>query len=305
MGKDKVQLTFGENFMLSGVAAITSKTAAAPIERVKLNIQNQAEMLKQGILKEPYSGMMDCTMRIYREEGVVAFWRGNTANVVRYFPTQALNFAFKGQIKAMFKVPKTASFAQRMGSNIASGGMAGALSLCFVYSLDYARTRLANDAKNAKKGGERQFNGLLDVYRKTLASDGIAGLYRGFGISCVGIIVYRGFYFGLFDTISPLMGKDASFAVNFALGYAVTVVAGLLSYPIDTIRRRMMMTSGQAVKYKGPIDATMVILKNEGMSSFFKGASANILRGIAGAGVLAGFDELKKYYIEMAYPQKA
>ncbi|CAM6096019.1 unnamed protein product [Calypogeia fissa] len=57
----------------------------------------------------------------------------------------------------------------------------------FVYSLDYARTRLANDSKSAKKGGgERQFNGLIDVYRKTLASDGIAGLYRGFNISCVG-----------------------------------------------------------------------------------------------------------------------
>ncbi|CRK40315.1 hypothetical protein BN1708_016793, partial [Verticillium longisporum] len=65
---------------------------------------------------------------------------------------------------------------------------AGATSLLFVYSLDYARTRLANDAKNAKKGGERQFNGLVDVYRKTLASDGIAGLYRGFMPSVAGIV---------------------------------------------------------------------------------------------------------------------
>jgi solute carrier family 25 (adenine nucleotide translocator) protein 4/5/6/31 len=74
--------------------------------------------------------------------------------------------------------------------------MAGACSLLFVYSLDYARTRLANDAKSGKGGGERQFNGLLDVYRKTLATDGIAGLYRGFVVSCVGIVVYRGLYFG-------------------------------------------------------------------------------------------------------------
>lgn len=83
----------------------------------------------------------------------------------------------------------------RFAGNLASGGLAGALSLTFVYSLDYARTRLANDAKSGK-GGERQFNGLLDVYKKTLASDGIAGLYRGFVVSCVGIIVYRGLYFG-------------------------------------------------------------------------------------------------------------
>merc|ERR1712187_786844 len=99
--------------------------------------------------------------------------------------------------------------------------------------------RLANDNKSAKKGGERQFNGLVDVYKKTLASDGFAGLYRGFTISCVGIVVYRGFYFGLYDTIMPLLGEDVAFAVRFGVGYAVTVAAGILSYPIDTIRRRM------------------------------------------------------------------
>ena len=63
----------------------------------------------------------------------------------------------------------------------------------------------ANDAKAAKKGGERQFNGLVDVYRKTLASDGVAGLYRGFNISGVGIIVYRGLYFGLYDSVKPVV----------------------------------------------------------------------------------------------------
>lgn len=288
--------------MLSGLAAVTSKTAAAPIERIKLLIQNQDEMLKQGRLKTPYKGMMDCTMRVLNEEGVGPFWRGNLANVIRYFPTQALNFAFKGKIKAIFKVPKDAGFAQRMGSNIASGGIAGAMSLCFVYSLDFARTRLANDNKSTKGGGERQFNGIADVYRKVLASDGIAGLYRGFGISCVGIVVYRGFYFGLYDTIIPMLGDQSNFMVNFAVGYAVTVVAGILSYPIDTIRRRMMMTSGQAVKYNGAMDAANQIMKAEGVGSFFKGAGANVLRGVAGAGVLAGFDEVKKYYIKTFYP---
>merc|ERR1712121_358599 len=181
------------------------------------------------------------------------------------------------------------------------------MSLCFVYSLDYARTRLANDAKVAKKGGggsERQFNGLVDVYKKTLASDGVAGLYRGFVISCVGIIVYRGCYFGFYDSLKPiLLGEDAGVLTSFCLGYAVTVTSGLISYPIDTIRRRMMMPSGQAVKYKGSIDCTMQILKNEGFMSMMKGAGANILRGVAGAGVLAGFDKFKEVYIAMRKKQ--
>merc|ERR1719225_2623306 len=198
-------------------------------------------MIKQGRLDKPYSGVVDCTMRTLKTEGVIPFWRGNLANCIRYFPTQALNFAFKDQIKALFKAKKDESYGSKFMKNIASGGAAGAMSLCFVYSLDYARTRLANDTKTAKKGGgtERQFNGLFDVYKKTLASDGISGLYRGFVISCVGIVVYRGCYFGFYDTLKPmLLGEDAGLLSSFLLGYAVTVTAGLCSYPIDTIRRR-------------------------------------------------------------------
>jgi len=284
--------------MLSGVAAGVSKTAAAPIERVKLMVQNQTEMIKQGVLDRPYNGVVDCTMRVLKSEGVLPFWRGNLANVLRYFPTQALNFAFKDKVKAIFNVPKTAGKGTKFAANIASGGCAGTMSLIFVYSLDYARTRLANDAKG-KGGGERQFNGLIDVYVKTLKSDGIQGLYRGFAISAVGIFVYRGLYFGLYDTLKPiLIGSDASVFISFLLGWVITVTAGLASYPIDTIRRRMMMTSGQAVKYKNSLDCGVQILKNEGFMSMMKGAGANILRGVAGAGVLAGFDAFKGLYID-------
>jgi len=295
----KPQLGFAENFALSGAAAVISKTAAAPIERIKLLVQNQDEMIKAGRLSEPYKGVVDCTVRTFRTEGLLPFWRGNLANCLRYFPTQALNFAFKDTIKAAFKSSPNESYTMKFTKNIFSGGAAGAMSLCFVYSLDYARTRLANDAKSAGKGGgERQFNGLVDVYRKTLKSDGFVGLYRGFVISCVGIIVYRGFYFGLYDSLKPILLKeDASVVLSFLLGYTVTVSSGLLSYPIDTIRRRMMMTSGQAVKYKGSVDCAVQIMKNEGFMSMMKGAGANILRGVAGAGVLAGFDAFKDLYM--------
>jgi len=295
---------FVVDFLMGGVSAAVSKTAAAPIERVKLLIQNQDEMIKQGRLDKPYGGIVECFSRTTKDEGVVALWRGNTANVIRYFPTQALNFAFKDQFKRMFAVPKTAPYWKTFGANIASGGLAGASSLLFVYSLDYARTRLANDNKSAKKGGERQFNGLLDVYKKTLATDGIAGLYRGFVISAVGIVVYRGLYFGLYDSLKPIVLRGDlkdSLLGSFFLGWGITIGAGLASYPIDTIRRRMMMTSGQAVKYNGSMDCLKQILANEGAASLFKGAGANILRAIAGAGVLAGYDKLQVLFWGKAY----
>jgi len=293
---------FAINFLMGGVAAAVSKTAAAPIERVKLLIQNQDEMLKTGRLERPYGGIADCFKRVVTEEGFVSLWRGNLANVLRYFPTQAFNFALKDWFKAMFAVPKNASYGTKFGANILSGGMAGATSLTLVYSLDYARTRLANDNKSAKKGGERQFNGLFDVYKKTIKTDGVAGLYRGFNISAVGIFVYRGLYFGLYDSLKPALGAyQGNLAANFFLGWGITIAAGLASYPIDTVRRRMMMTSGEAVKYKSSAHAFSEIIKKEGAKSLFKGAGANILRAVAGAGVLAGYDRLQVLVFGKAY----
>ncbi|KAL2848112.1 mitochondrial carrier domain-containing protein [Aspergillus pseudoustus] len=288
---------FVVDFLMGGVSAAVSKTAAAPIERIKLLIQNQDEMLRAGRLDRKYNGIADCFRRTAAAEGVVSLWRGNTANVIRYFPTQALNFAFRDTYKSMFAYKKERDgYAKWMMGNLASGGAAGATSLLFVYSLDYARTRLANDAKSAKGGGDRQFNGLVDVYKKTLASDGIAGLYRGFGPSVLGIVVYRGLYFGMYDSIKPvlLVGPlEGSFLASFLLGWTVTTGAGIASYPLDTVRRRMMMTSGEAVKYNSSFDAFRQIVAREGVKSLFKGAGANILRGVAGAGVLSIYDQVQ------------
>jgi solute carrier family 25 (adenine nucleotide translocator) protein 4/5/6/31 len=297
----KVDKNFFVDFAMGGVSAAVSKTAAAPIERVKLLIQNQDEMIKVGRLAEPYKGIGDCFKRTIAEEGFGSLWRGNTANVLRYFPTQALNFAFKDKFKRMFGYDKKRDgYWTWFAGNLASGGAAGACSLFFVYSLDYARTRLANDNKSAKKGGSRQFNGLIDVYRKTLASDGIAGLYRGFNISCVGIIVYRGLYFGMYDSLKPVFLTGAladNFLASFLLGWGITIGAGLASYPIDTVRRRMMMTSGEAVKYRSSLHCFQEVVAKEGTKSLFKGAGANILRAVAGAGVLAGYDQLQVIFL--------
>ncbi|MFS8019707.1 putative ADP/ATP carrier protein, eucaryote [Helianthus anomalus] len=81
---------------------------------------------------------------------------------------------------------------------------------------DYGRTRLANDAKSAKKGGERQFNSLIDFYKKTYASDDIAGLYRGFPLLAASIFVYCGLYFGMYDSLKPIL-LTGSLQVSFVI----------------------------------------------------------------------------------------
>lgn len=139
---------------MGGTAAAISKTVAAPIERVKLLIQNQGAMINAGRLDRPYKGITECFARTYKEEGmksckftqiihlywnfidICSVWRGNGTNVLRYFPTQALNFAFKDSFKKMFGYKKSDNFGLWVFGNIASGAAAGASSSVFVYSLD-------------------------------------------------------------------------------------------------------------------------------------------------------------------------
>ncbi|KAK4479424.1 hypothetical protein RD792_014938 [Penstemon davidsonii] len=290
---------FSVNLMMGGAAAVVAKSAAAPIERVKLLLQNQGELMKRGQLQRPYVGIGDCFKRVLKEEGIVSFWRGNQANVIRYFPTQAFNFAFKGYFRSLFGYSKEKDgYIKWFAGNVASGSAAGATTSLFLYHLDYARTRLATDSREGPINGNRQFKGIIDVYRKTLSTDGIFGLYRGFGASIFGITLYRGMYFGIYDTMKPivLVGPfQDNFVASFFLGWSVTTVSGVCAYPFDTVRRRMMLTSGQPVKYRNAVHAFREIIRIEGFAALFRGVTANMLLGVAGAGVLAGYDQLYRF----------
>jgi len=289
---------FAIDLATGGTAAAVSKTAVAPIERVKLLLQVQ-DAQKTIAVDQRYKGIIDILVRVPKEQGVAALWRGNLANVIRYFPTQALNFAFKDTYKKLFVegYDKNRDFWKFFAGNLASGGAAGATSLCFVYPLDFARTRLAADVG---KKGDREFKGLLDCLFKIFKSDGPIGLYRGFFVSVQGIIIYRAAYFGMFDTAKMVFASDKklNFFAAWGIAQVVTVGSGILSYPWDTVRRRMMMQSGRKdILYKNTLDCALKIVKNEGMSAMFKGALSNVFRGTGGALVLAIYDEIQKYIV--------
>ncbi|GAB0189378.1 ADP/ATP translocase 1 [Grus japonensis] len=207
-GKDLYDpIAFGKDLLAGGVAAAISKTVVAPIERVKLLLQVQASS-KQIRVDQQYKGMVDCFMRIPKEQGFFSFWRGNLANVIRYFPTQALNFAFKDKYKQIFM---------------------------------------------SKVDKEKQ--GLLP---------------------------------------NP---KQTPFILSFFIAQVVTTFSGILSYPFDTVRRRMMMQSGETERqYKGTVDCFMKIYEQEGFNAFFRGAFSNILRGTGGALVLVLYDKIKDIF---------
>jgi len=291
---------FARDFALGGVSGAVAKTMTAPIERVKLLIQTQDAnpRIRSGEVPR-YTGIVNCFTRVGREQGFWAFWRGNFTNIIRYFPTQAFNFAFKDAIKKLFPRydPKT-QFGMFFLVQMASGGLAGAGSLCIVYPLDYARTRLASDVGK----GQRDFNGLADCLKKTASGPrGILGLYNGFGVSVAGIIPYRGVYFGLYDSLrekNPYKNDLGVMGIlsKFAAAQSTAIAAGYASYPFDTVRRRLQMQSEKPKEqwvYSGTFNCFTKVLKEEGWNALFKGAGANALRTVGSALVLVFYDQLQ------------
>lgn len=259
-----------------------------------LQVQDGAKNITED---KKYKGIVDAFRRIPQEQGFASFWRGNMANIIRYFPTQALNFAFKDTYKEIFLagVDKKKQFWRFFAGNLASGGAAGGTSLLFVYPLDFARTRLAADM--GKGAADRQFAGLGDCISKIYKADGMAGLYQGFGVSLGGIIVYRASFFGGYDTAKGMLPDNVknNIIVQWAVAQTVTTAAGIISYPFDTVRRRMMMQSGAGKErlYSGTLDCWRKIATQEGPGAFFKGAFSNVLRGTGGAIVLVMYDQIK------------
>merc|ERR1712227_690308 len=282
---------FIEDFLAGGVSGAIAKTCTAPIERVKLIIQTQDAnpRIMSGEIPR-YTGIVNCFTRVGSEQGFLAFWR--------------VNFAINDTIKAMFpKYSPKQDFWKFFAVNMASGGLAGAGSLCIVYPLDYARTRLASDVGS----GKRAFNGLSDCLIKTAKGPkGFLSLYNGFGVSVVGIIPYRGTYFGVNDTLVGSIPKELKndhgfkgIAVKFGCAQTAALCAAYASYPFDTVRRRLQMQSEKPKEewvYKGTMHCFGKIAKDEGTGALFKGAGANALRTVGSALVLVMYGEIQAYF---------
>lgn len=296
------QSSFMTDFLVGGAAGAVTKTITAPIERIKLLIQTQDAnpLIRSGEVPR-YTGIADCGRRVWAEQGFGAFWRGNTANVLRYFPQQAFNLSFKDVIKrALPKYSQKTEFWSWFGINLVSAGLGAAGSLTICYPLDFARTRLASDVGK----GEGKYKGIADVIGTTFREQGITGLYRGFGASVAGVVVYRGLQMGMFDTFMGLNPYQKDKGIKGLVGaFFAAQLAGVaarpFNYPFDTVRRRLQMESEKPPEerhYKGTMHCVQTIIKEEGFFALYKGIVADIVRGAGAAFVLVLYDRIKLIY---------
>ncbi|KAG6493102.1 hypothetical protein ZIOFF_048079 [Zingiber officinale] len=288
---------FQRDMIAGAVMGGAVHTVVAPIERAKLLLQTQesnAALLGRG---RRFRGMIDCIARTVREEGMLSLWRGNGTGVIRYYPSVALNFSLKDVRNDLYRTilcrGKTEQWSVA-AANFMAGAAAGCTTLVIIYPLDIAHTRLAADIGLAEA---RQFRGISHFLQTVYKKDGIQGIYRGLPASIHGMIIHRGLYFGGFDTAKDLvLSDDSPLWKRWIAAQVVTTLASLTSYPLDTVRRRMMMQSGlEKPMYNSTLDCWRKIYKLEGLTSFYRGAVSNMFRSTGAAAILVLYDEVKKF----------
>jgi solute carrier family 25 (adenine nucleotide translocator) protein 4/5/6/31 len=233
----------------------------------------------------------------------LAFWKGNFQNVLRAAGQAALNFALMDYYKsiALSVVPADngdSSMISRSPKWLASfvaGGLAGGTVTTVLYPTEFLRTRLALEINRI---------GSISITRQILRTDGLTGLYKGYGISLFGSILYRLLYLGGYDVMKnewallkhPDQSNTLMWSERFLLAQLISVSAGTICYPFDTVRRRMMMQAGKATNermYSNSMDCARLLWKQDGLRGFYFGLGPNLIRSIGGALALVAYDGFK------------
>ncbi len=203
--------------------------------------------------------------------------------MLRYYPNESMNFFFKNFYQKVLKtLLKATNEKHEMIVNSVGGTLGGITTRILLYPFDYTRTKMANDV-NGKEGG------ILSNLFKTFKAEGLFGIYRGALISFYGISIFRGTYFGIYDSYK---GSKYHEIEKWFLSYFSYVTATFLTYPTDTVRRRLMMTSCANYKYKGFTDCLSRIIKQEGFLSLFRGGNIIFLQACSGSTIYYIFDKI-------------
>eukprot|EP01006_Ploeotia_vitrea_P057699 TRINITY_DN68199_c5_g7_i1.p1 TRINITY_DN68199_c5_g7~~TRINITY_DN68199_c5_g7_i1.p1 ORF type:complete len:305 (+),score=24.14 TRINITY_DN68199_c5_g7_i1:81-995(+) len=290
---------FYQDLLLGGTAGAIVKTTMAPIERVKILFQTMKSNPKvlSGEI-QPYKNIPDCCRRVYREQGLRAFWDGNLVNCLRYAPQQGSALAFNGLLRAYTpRYDPKSDYWKDLATKLLAGGTAGAAANFVCYPFDFARTRLASDL-----GETKTFNGMFDCLSKTLKQGGLRGLYRGSAVTIAGSFVYRGGQLGLFQQIMDAnpYKKDKGMVVGVCATFLAATLARTITtpfnYPFDTVRRRMMLDSELKASerlYRSGMHCFSQVWKAEGLKGMYKGVGPELVRGLGGPLVLTAYNRVQ------------
>jgi solute carrier family 25 (mitochondrial phosphate transporter), member 23/24/25/41 len=255
-------------FLAGGTAGAVARTASAPLDRIKLLFQVQA-VPSSGTTATAYTGVWQAASKILKEEGFVAFWKGNGTNIIRIFPYSAGQLMSNDQYK---RALANADGELTVPRRLISGACAGMTATALTHPLDTVRLRLALPNSG--------YSGMGNAFVTMVRTEGAVSLYKGLVPTLIGIAPYAAMNFATYDMLkrqfysSNTDGKQNPL-VNLGIGGAAGTLAATTCYPLDTIRRRMQM-KGQM--YRNQADAFVTIFKKEGVVGFYRGWVANTIK---------------------------
>lgn len=295
------------------IGTIPGALVAFPLKRV-VNIRRG-----QGAIPGfKYANVFHCLYQMPAEQGGVGqIWRGVVPHVAGRLLSKPVAFAVN---ESLLHIPvfqrRTGELREQRGlKSVVRGAVAGGLVSLVTFPLNMASLRLQLDIGGGTLG-KRTFTGgrTASVVRQIVREAGIfstpfcekGGLYRGFSGSILGAMLYRGTYFGMYDTFRDLVATDApnAFVKKFVLGWCVTNTAGWVSYPVQVgVVRAQAAVAPRASRnsvtstavYKGAVDAMFKVASKEGIGALWRGYGLNLVSGIGGALMLVGFDYAKAY----------
>lgn len=189
---NKQQLEKDAKYLLAGgIAGCISRSSVAPLERVKILFQVQ-DILRLDKKSVKYSGVFASLKRIVREEGYKGLFRGNGTNCVRVFPYAATQFFVFEKMKPLLRSNRQDSHKL---ANLFGGAMAGVVSVCVTYPLDFVRARLTI------QNSEMRYTGIAHALQSIAKKEGVLALYRGISPTVIGIAPYVGLNFMVFEAL--------------------------------------------------------------------------------------------------------
>ncbi|XP_050376850.1 mitochondrial adenine nucleotide transporter ADNT1-like [Argentina anserina] len=290
-------LSIAKSLVAGGVAGGVSRTAVAPLERLKILLQVQnPHSIK-------YNGTVQGLKYIWRTEGFRGLFKGNGTNCARIVPNSAVKFfsyeeASKGIL--WFYRQQTGNENAQLTPflRLGAGACAGIIAMSSTYPMDLVRGRLTVQTENSPRHYRGIFHALSTVFRE----EGPRALYKGWLPSVIGVIPYVGLNFAVYESLKDWLIKtrpfglvqdsELSITTRLACGAAAGTVGQTIAYPLDVVRRRMQMVgwknaasvvtgdgkSKAALEYSGMVDTFRKTVRHEGFGALYKGLVPNSVK---------------------------
>ena len=265
-----------KNLSYGAIAGMVSRTAVAPLERMKILYQIQ---------KSQYSDTIFNNFRsIYQQEGFRGLYSGNGTNCVRLVPKTAIQYMTFRWINEYTK------------NKYISGGVSGLITTVSVYPLETIRSILSVQNINKKDAHK----GIYDCGKHIIKTKGVTGLYRGIDVTIIGSVPLYAINFGLQNKFKHDFNEifgNKPILNNFLAGGLSMMCALSLVYPTDVIRRHMQLKGEFGVPvYENWIECTKDIVRRDGARGLYKGLGVDYIKMFPANGIFfVCVDLLKRY----------